>query len=60
MATETRRAIQKRYDQKCKTYCLRLRKDNDADLIDWINRHGNLNGIIRNFLRQMVENEKNS
>ncbi len=60
MASDRRREVQKRYDQKCKTYCIRLRKDKDADLIDWITRHGNLNGIVKSAIRTLVDEENNT
>lgn len=49
---EAQRRAQRKYLTKCKTYILRFRQDNDADVVDKLARVPNVTGYIRGLVRR--------
>ena len=45
----------KRYEQKCRHFMMRLRIDNDSDIIDWIDNQTSANASIKALIRAQIE-----
>lgn len=43
--------------QNCKVYRLQLNKENDKDIIEWLDRQTNKNGAIKTVLREKIKAE---
>lgn len=52
--TESLKKAQKRYYGKCRTYILRFRLDNDADIIERIESMPNKAGYVRALVREDI------
>ena len=46
---------QARYMSRKKMITLVLDKDEDADIIRWLGKHGNRSGVIRELLKKEIE-----
>ena len=45
----------KRYEQKCRHFMMRLRLDNDADILEWIDNQTSANASIKALIRAQIE-----
>jgi hypothetical protein len=55
MITEATKKAQKKYDAKCKQVRIRLRVDNDADIIEWLKEQKSVNAKIKELIRAEME-----
>lgn len=53
--SEAQSEAQKRYASQTKAYHLRLRKDKDSDVIDWLESQENVTGAIRDLVKRELE-----
>lgn len=58
MATPAQKKASKKYEDKCRMFCLRLRKDKDADVIAWLARQSSANERIKMLIRQDIVRAK--
>ena len=54
MANEKSRENQRRYDAKCMFWNMRLKKDTDADVIEWLKSQANATATIKAFIRSNI------
>lgn len=54
MVKDSQKEAIKRYTAKCKQFCLRLRKDKDADLICWLDSQSSASESIKRLIRQDI------
>lgn len=47
-----------KYMERHQTLCVTLDNKNDADIIDWLGRHGNRSQAVRKALREIIREEK--
>lgn len=52
---ESLKKAQKRYDEKCKHIRIRLRLDNDADIISWLKDQPSATAKIKELIRAEIE-----
>lgn len=45
---------QKKYDAKCMFWNMRLKRDADADIIDWLKSQGNASATIKALIRANI------
>lgn len=45
----------KKYDDKCKKFIMRLRKDNDADIIAWLAAQASASAEIKRLIREEIQ-----
>lgn len=56
MRTEAQKAAEKRYNDKNVYYQrVKLNKQTDKDIIDWINEQENKNGAIKAAIREQIK-----
>lgn len=55
---ESVRRAQKKYFGKCRTYIIRLRQDNDADVIERIDSMPSKIGYIRDLVRADIRRQR--
>lgn len=60
LATPAQKRASKRYEDKCRMFCLRLRKDKDADVIAWLALQGSANEKIKTLIRQDILKKQKS
>lgn len=58
MATPAQKKASKKYEDKCRMFCLRLRKDKDADVIAWLGLQNSANERIKTLIRQDITRRK--
>jgi len=49
--TEALKKAQKRYDGKCKQFRIRLRMDNDSDILEWMEKQASVTARIKELIR---------
>lgn len=54
MSNEKQKAWQKNYDAKCMFWNMRLKRDTDADIIDWLKSQGNAAATIKALIRANI------
>lgn len=57
MATN-RTATQRKYEDKCKKFCIRCRTDADADIIEWFNNSANASSKLKEMIRNDIKASK--
>lgn len=55
MATEAQRAASARHNARLQAFCVRLRKDADADVISWLKAQDNVAEAVRRLVRREIE-----
>ena len=53
--TEATKKAQKKYDKKFKQFKFRLKLDNDADIIEWLNDQPSASARIKELIRAEME-----
>lgn len=48
---------QKRYSEKCYTFCLRFNKEKDRDILAWVKEQSNINGCIKELIRSKINSK---
>lgn len=54
MVRQSQKDAIKRYSAKCKQFCLRFRKDKDADLIIWLDNQRSASESIKRLIRRDI------
>ena len=52
--TESLKRAQDNYQKKCRHFCMRLRRDNDADIIEWLESTKNPSSQIKDMIRLQI------
>ena len=52
---EALKKAQAKYQEKCKIVMVRIRKDNDADILAWMGKQKSVGGAIKTLIRQDIE-----
>lgn len=54
MVRDAQKEAIKRYCSKCKQFCLRFRKDKEADLIEWLGQQPSASESIKRLIRRDI------
>jgi hypothetical protein len=52
-----RRGYSKKHMEKCKTMCVTLRMKEDADILEWLEKHENKSEGVREVIREKIREE---
>ena len=55
--TEAQAKANKKYNEKLRTYCLKLNPDKDADVIELLEKQANKTEFIKSLVRNMIHND---